>query len=105
MGAISQETYNRALIESQSEFDELTGKTQKAKIQQDLINKNLHEGKLITESLLTPVERYEKNLDKLEDLLKVGAISQETYNRAIAKSRNELAQQNVVIKKFSWWNG
>jgi hypothetical protein len=48
------------------------------------------EGKTLTESLLTPQEKYNETIEHLNDLLSKGAINQETYNRAVAKAKDEL---------------
>jgi|GEM_PF-2495124 len=54
-------------------------------------NKIIKEGKSLTESLLTPQEQYTKTIKRLNTLLKAGAITQETYNRAVKKAKEEFA--------------
>lgn len=47
-------------------------------------------GAQVTAALLTPTERYRKELSFLNKLLKQCAIEQETYNRAVEKIRQKL---------------
>jgi hypothetical protein len=51
----------------------------------------LDRGREITESMRTPQERYRDSILELNDLLRVGAIEQETYARAV-----EAAQAEVI---------
>ncbi len=46
--------------------------------------------KSVTEEMLTPMEKYQKKADELNELLKSHRISAETYNRAMAKADAEL---------------
>lgn len=48
------------------------------------------EGKTITESVRTAAEQYADTLANLNRLLEAGAISQETYARAVARAREQL---------------
>ena len=48
------------------------------------------EAKKITESLIDPAERYKQELEKINHLLEVGAISQETYGQAADKSYRKM---------------
>ena len=57
-------------------------------------NPLLQEGKRVTESMLTPQERFAAETERLNALLKANAITQETYNRALAKADPAL-QQNA----------
>jgi len=50
----------------------------------------MKEGKALTESLLTPQEQYTKTIEHLNTLLDAGAISQETYNRALNKAEESI---------------
>ena len=47
-------------------------------------------GKQLSESLRTPMEEYSAALREANDLLQAGAITEETYSRAVAKAREEL---------------
>lgn len=60
------------------------------------VNKTLDEGKRLTEEMRTPMEVYQDNINKLNQLLDKGAISQETYNRALQKYKKDLEDANGV---------
>jgi len=62
-------------------------------------------GESLTASLRTPMEIYREELAKTEEMLDAGAITQETYNRAIEQLRTDLEQSmdievNVIAKGF-----
>ncbi len=48
------------------------------------------EGKSIFEEMLTPMEKYENRLAKLNRLLSLGAIGQRTFDRALHKAKEEM---------------
>ena len=50
----------------------------------------LAEGERVFDSVQTPLEKYEREIRKLEELLDAGAINQETFTRAVAKAREGL---------------
>jgi len=50
----------------------------------------LSKGAQITESMRTPIEQFSVQMDDLDKLLEVGAISWQTYGRAVKKAQNEL---------------
>jgi hypothetical protein len=52
--------------------------------------KQLEEGKALTESLRTPLEEYGDEIERINELLRVGAIDQETYGRAVEKAQERL---------------
>lgn len=97
--AISQETYNRATAQSyhrhigaekmaaaEKEQAEAAKKAAEAESER---NRVMSRGESITQGLMTGEERHIQNLREMRQLLDQNAISQETYNRAIAKSRND----------------
>ena len=53
----------------------------------------------ITEANLSPIERYEAAVDELEEQLRAGRISQETYNRAMEKARTDLDRAGTSAQK------
>lgn len=70
-------------------------KARAALAQLDALNeqkRKMEEGKSITEAVATPMEKYEQQIDKLNDLLGAGAITWDTYGRAVRKARGELEQ-------------
>lgn len=57
--------------------------TERRKERLEAFNKIMEEGKSLTESLMSPNERYAADIENLNKLLAAGAITQETYNRAV----------------------
>lgn len=53
-------------------------------------NKALEEGKTLTEKYMTPLEKFSKEAADLDNLMKEGAISRETYDRAMADASKTL---------------
>lgn len=51
-------------------------------------------GAQLTQEMLDPWERYEKTMERLNQLLEAGAISQQTYARAMAQASDKLVQAN-----------
>lgn len=50
----------------------------------------MEEGRALSESLLTPQEKYAKNVERLNFLLEEGAIKQKDYGRALGKYYEDL---------------
>lgn len=69
--------------------------------QQKELNKILEEGRRLTESLLTPQEAYAAQIENLNRLRESGAISQETYNRAVADYQDQLDHATGVTERFA----
>jgi hypothetical protein len=92
-GAITQETYTRAVQAAGETFAQSDAATLKH-------NATLAEGAKLTQSLLTPTEKYEQELKRLDTLLKEGAISQETHNRAVARAQTGLKQASAGVESF-----
>jgi tape measure domain-containing protein len=90
-GAISQETYNRAVRDAKSAY-------QSSSAAQQLHNKLMQEGRALTVSLRTPQEQLTASLKRYAAMLKTGAIDQATFNRAVAKSKAEFAAATTPIK-------
>lgn len=53
----------------------------------------------ITEANISPTEKYSRTIDELDDQLRAGRISQETYNRASQKARSDLDRVGDSAKK------
>lgn len=53
----------------------------------------------ITEANLSPLERYSRTAGELEEQLRAGRISQETYNRALEKARTDLDRAGNSAKQ------
>ena len=54
--------------------------------QQDL----MREGERVTEEMRNPLEKFNARMEQLNDLLKAGAINEETFRRAAKKAREEM---------------
>lgn len=67
--------------------------------QEELANA-VSRGKAVTDSVLSPVERYNKELADLNVLLKRGAISQETFNRAASGAKSRMDDQPSALDKI-----
>ena len=59
------------------------------------------QGASIAAQVATPVEKYNAKLRDLDGLLKVGAISQRTYERAVAGAKDELQKSQVGANAFA----
>ena len=58
-------------------------------------------GIAITEKYLTPLEKYNKGMTELADLLKQGEISTTTYERAMQDLNDTLAESNPLVNDLS----
>jgi cob(I)alamin adenosyltransferase len=63
---------------TQAEIDKATGLIQHIEAQS------------VIDSITTPMERYQKQISKLDDLVMAGALSWEQYDRAVAAAREQL---------------
>jgi hypothetical protein len=52
-------------------------------------NKMLDERKKILEDIMTPVEKYQEQIGKLDDMLMAGMLTNDQYNKAVAKTQND----------------
>lgn len=68
----------------------LQERTSKAKEAEEEANRVRQEGMQLFESLRTPAETYEATLARLSDMLRQGAIDQETYARAVQQAKDQL---------------
>ena len=97
-GAISQETFDRAAASAQdklaSEEKALRDATPEAKA----LAEAMEEGKRVTQSMLTPVEKYEQEISRLDDLLAKNAISEETHARATKRAKDEMDKASPAAK-------
>jgi putative NIF3 family GTP cyclohydrolase 1 type 2 len=86
-GAISQETFTRAVAAANPETKKLA--------------EAMERGKQVTESNRTATEKYEAELADLRGLLAQGAISQETFARASGKAEDALKASDKGSKEFA----
>jgi hypothetical protein len=89
MGAIDQDTYGRASKQALDEMNKATGKTKE-------LADATAEAKRIFEATRTPFENYATTMERLNQLLKMGAIDQDTYGRA---SKQALDEMNKATEK------
>jgi len=83
LGAISQETFNRAAAEaSGANKAAAEAEAQAAKVRADAVA----EAARITESVVTEQEKRQASLARLGELLSQGLLSEETYQRAVEKT-------------------
>lgn len=53
----------------------------------------------ITEANISPAEKYSRTVAELDDQLRAGRISQETYNRALEKAKGDLDKTSTAVAK------
>jgi hypothetical protein len=53
----------------------------------------------ITKANISPLERYDQAVAELDDQLRAGRISQETYNRALEKAKGDLDKTSTAVDK------
>ena len=71
------------------------GKTQKE------LDQALQRGKQVTLSVENATEKYNRETKELKNLLKVGAINQETFNRAMARSTEQYRKATDRVEKLT----
>lgn len=62
------------------------------------LNRAREQGKALTESMRTPIEVLYAEERRLDDLMKAGVISRETYSRALEKARDAYYQTTEAAK-------
>lgn len=82
--------YHTALNQSSRTFTEYQQKQ----------NMLLAQGKHLTEEMRTPQEIYANHLKQINQLLQAGAITQETYNRALKKYQQDLNDASGATQAF-----
>jgi lambda family phage tail tape measure protein len=65
------------------------------------------DGRRLVEQMRTPTEEYAATLERLNTLLRAGAIDQETFNRAVTRANEDLAaaQDRVLRQSRDWQDG
>lgn len=69
--------------------------------EQERMNRLFSEGAGLTESLLTPTERYAEQIHRLNELMGAGAIDAETYARAVDKYYKDMTDQSEDYAKVA----
>jgi TP901 family phage tail tape measure protein len=78
------------LRELAEKYKDLVFQIEGTEISQTELASRLSEGAALTQDLLTPTEAYEQSMTRLKQLLAVNAINQETYNRAVKRTKAAL---------------
>jgi hypothetical protein len=53
----------------------------------------------ITEANISPAEKYSRTVEELDNQVRAGRISQETYNRALEKAKGDLDKTSTAVGK------
>lgn len=96
-GAISEETATRAREKAAGAVEaaaKAEAESQKAR------EKILQDGARLTEQFATEEEKRAKTIQQIDDLLKAGAISEETYARAKAQATGEAEKAAEAEKQY-----
>jgi len=91
-GVISQETHARAMADLTGETARERQEMENAGRAMEMMSKTFNEGAAVTQSVRTAEERHGDEVQRLRGLLAAGAISQETYSRAVDRADDELRQ-------------
>jgi hypothetical protein len=89
-GAISEETFSRAVQDANETLNRATGATQAVEASLLEVADQMARGAQMARALMTAEERYADEMADLNRLLGVGAITQETFNRAAAEARDKM---------------
>ena len=124
-GAVSEETYQRAVAKLNKDLDDSTGytkaradatreaeeaakkaadaleadRTEAAANAERLLADAMREGAAVSRSVATAEERHAAELTRLNGLLIMGAIDQQTYSRAVNKAEEELRQEADAARR------
>ena len=90
--------YAEQLVALTAQLTQLQEKAEADQERQQQWNAAVEEGRRITEAMRTPLEIYQQEIEKLNEALQLGVISQETYNRAVEQAQETL---DKVKKKGS----
>lgn len=89
-GAISQETFNRASAAATTTMQNANASTEQARAAQQALNQQQQRAAEVTRSVATAKETYRARVAELNTLLRAGAISQETYSRAVKQAADAM---------------
>jgi tape measure domain-containing protein len=98
-GAISVQTYNRAVSQIRSNSDSAKAALERQNVLERQRNQTLEEGRRVTISLLSPQEKHERSLRSLNQLYKAGAVDAVTYRRGIRQADDELKKHTQTVDK------
>lgn len=66
------------------------------------VDKSVEEGKRVFDQTRTAAEKYAAEVARLNDLLRVGAIDQDTYNRAVGRLQEEAARAKGAMDGLNY---
>jgi hypothetical protein len=94
VGAITWDTYARAIFKAQEDFDKTT---ESFKRMQSL----MEAGKRVFEETRNPAEILAARIEHLNELVSVGAIDWDTYARAVTKAQEEFSKSGDKMSEFA----
>lgn len=97
-GAINQETYARAVQAQNTALAQADGTAAAAAAAEQQLNAARQRGASVTQSVMTAQERYRADLADLNTLLRSGAISQQTYQRAVDAAAAKMREGGTAAK-------
>jgi len=95
-GAITWDTYGRAVQQAEDRLKEIVDEDAQKFEERQRALKSFAEQ--IFEATRTPMERYERQIESLGELLKIGAIEWDTYGRAVRQARDTLEESNDALQ-------
>ncbi len=96
-GKIDQDSYNRAAAQAVSILKSTDEGLKKVAADNQQLQQS---GKAVWESTRTPLEKYNAEVAKLDNLLKKQVISDETHRRAVEKQKQAYEQSEQAGKSF-----
>jgi tape measure domain-containing protein len=103
-GAITEAEYRKVYAEAEKEYaeavDKTTGASKAAKEAEAERKKVLADGLQVFEQTRTSGEDYAREVERLRGLLDAGAISQDTFNRAVAEAATKLQYADAHVQDY-----
>lgn len=98
---ITDEQYRERLMVINEARESALGITQRELEAEERKQALFEEGRSVFEATRTPLEEYEQRLIRLNILLQQGAISTDTYGRAVENAQDELDKANGKMTDFA----
>lgn len=92
--------YVDKLVELTEKLEGMKSQVEEAEKTQRAWDAAVEEGRRVTESVRTPAELYSDTVERLNELLEKGVISQETYSRAVADAQEKMEKALDENNKF-----
>lgn len=100
-GGQAAQRYGDQLTELSFKLDEQARAQAKATAELDKWNTMMSEGEALAESVRTPAEKLSARYEDLNNKLEKNAISQEVYNRAVAKAQDDFDKASKGAGQFA----